>query len=324
MTYCVIPAALDRKLGRTLRRMYADDPSVTVLVDRRVGDRRGGADRRSQTPAVTPSALERRKVKNLDGRRVAPRRAMVVPAAPLPLPRRAQRHADRLQWVTRLEPSAQRVERLARTRLICLAQAGDRAALEAVCLSCFNQVYTFLRLALGDSETAEELTNEVFSDVVEGLSGFHVANEPFHVGIARIMLAHVAGHPVGQRLMGDPAIDADPVGPSLPSGAESGGFAPLDALSDAELVLLVERLPTTQRQVLLLRYQMGLGIGEIALVTGMSPDAVRRYLTRALEVLDGKLSLLSRPSRSASRNPMTRLLRLGPVLRERTYAVSAW
>jgi RNA polymerase sigma-70 factor (ECF subfamily) len=320
MTYCVIPAALDRKLGPTLRRLFADNPSVTVLVDRRAGDRRAGVDRRAQAPATMLPVLDRRRVRNPDGRRVGQRRAMVVPAAPLPLPRRAQRHADCLQWVTRLEPSTQGVERAERERLVGLAQAGDQAALEAVCLSCFDQVYTFLRLAVGDGDTAEELANEVFTEVVEDISRFNDAHEPFHVGLARILLARVPAEPIRQR----PAGDLDSIVPSLPGSAGRDGFAPLDALTDAELVLLIERLPAMQRQALLLRYQMGLRIGEIAAVTGLSPDAVRRYLTRGLEVLDGKLTLLSRPSRSASRNSMTRLCRLGPVLRERKYAVPAW
>jgi RNA polymerase sigma-70 factor, ECF subfamily len=323
MTYCVIPAELARKLGGALRRRYADDSAVKVIVDRRFGDRRGGGDRRSQTIATMPPALDRRLARNPDGRRVAPRRAMVVPAEPQPLPRRAQRYADRIRWVTRLEPSIQHVEDVEAARLICLAQTGDRGALQALYLSSFDRVYTFLRLTLGDNDVAEELTNEVFGEVVEDLAGYEISSEPFRVWIARVMLARAAAHTVGQRVNGA-ALEADPVDPELRNAADSEDLAPLDALTDAELVLLIESLPTTQRQVLLLRYQMGLSIGEVAAVSGMSPDAVRQYHTRALEVLDGKLSFLSRPSRSASRNSMTRLRRLGPVLRERKYAMTAW
>lgn len=41
MIYCVIPAALADELHETLLAYYADDPNVTVIVDRRKGDRRG-------------------------------------------------------------------------------------------------------------------------------------------------------------------------------------------------------------------------------------------------------------------------------------------
>ena len=40
MIYCVIPAPLEDELFDKLTRYYADDPNVTVIVDRRKGSRR--------------------------------------------------------------------------------------------------------------------------------------------------------------------------------------------------------------------------------------------------------------------------------------------
>ncbi len=40
MIYCVVPAALADELYDRLVAYYADDPAVTVIVDRRKGDRR--------------------------------------------------------------------------------------------------------------------------------------------------------------------------------------------------------------------------------------------------------------------------------------------
>jgi hypothetical protein len=40
LIYCVIPAALADELHDTLVAYYADDPNVTVIVDRRKGERR--------------------------------------------------------------------------------------------------------------------------------------------------------------------------------------------------------------------------------------------------------------------------------------------
>ena len=45
MIYCVVPEALSAELFEKLERYYADDPNVTVIVDRREGpDRRSGKD----------------------------------------------------------------------------------------------------------------------------------------------------------------------------------------------------------------------------------------------------------------------------------------
>ena len=61
MIYCVVPAALADELYDKLVAYYADDSSVSVIVDRRKGERRtrgenGGGkrqlrDRRQRTPA---------------------------------------------------------------------------------------------------------------------------------------------------------------------------------------------------------------------------------------------------------------------------------
>lgn len=42
MIYCVVPEALADDLLEKLTRYYADDPNVTVIVDRRKASRREG------------------------------------------------------------------------------------------------------------------------------------------------------------------------------------------------------------------------------------------------------------------------------------------
>ena len=44
MIYCVVPAALADELYDKLVAYYADDPNVTVIVDRRKGERRTRGD----------------------------------------------------------------------------------------------------------------------------------------------------------------------------------------------------------------------------------------------------------------------------------------
>jgi hypothetical protein len=43
LIYCVVPAALAGELYDKLVAYYADDPNVTVIVDRRKGERRARA-----------------------------------------------------------------------------------------------------------------------------------------------------------------------------------------------------------------------------------------------------------------------------------------
>jgi hypothetical protein len=57
MIYCVVPEALADELLPKLTEYYADDPNVTVIVDRRKRDRRGSGD---TVDAATAEQRERR------------------------------------------------------------------------------------------------------------------------------------------------------------------------------------------------------------------------------------------------------------------------
>lgn len=61
MIYCVVPAALADELFDKLTDYYADDPNVTVIVDRRQGERRtrgsdGGGKRQLRDRRQRPAA----------------------------------------------------------------------------------------------------------------------------------------------------------------------------------------------------------------------------------------------------------------------------
>jgi hypothetical protein len=62
--YCVVPEALEGELFDKLTRYYADDPNVTVIVDRRKGGRReptsgagGQRERRDRRRARVPGEM---------------------------------------------------------------------------------------------------------------------------------------------------------------------------------------------------------------------------------------------------------------------------
>jgi hypothetical protein len=61
--YCVVPEALEEELFEKLTTYYADDPNVTVIVDRRKSERRGVGD--------DPSEAEQRERRDRRRARVA-------------------------------------------------------------------------------------------------------------------------------------------------------------------------------------------------------------------------------------------------------------
>ena len=65
MIYCVVPEPLADELFGKLEAYYADDPNVTVIVDRRRSDRRAGEDRRAdRRNGASPLAAGRRAVRD--------------------------------------------------------------------------------------------------------------------------------------------------------------------------------------------------------------------------------------------------------------------
>lgn len=61
MIYCVVPRPLVDELHDKLVQRYADEENVTVIVDRRVADRRA---REARYEALAPEVQERRKVRD--------------------------------------------------------------------------------------------------------------------------------------------------------------------------------------------------------------------------------------------------------------------
>jgi hypothetical protein len=66
MIYCVVPEPLADELLPKLEAYYADDPNVTVIVERRRSERRSGVDDRRTTGRDndTPLADGRREVRD--------------------------------------------------------------------------------------------------------------------------------------------------------------------------------------------------------------------------------------------------------------------
>lgn len=60
MIYCVIPPELEADLFDKLTAHYADDPNVTVIVDRRKGERRRRAD---ESPDISRRRVRDRRQK---------------------------------------------------------------------------------------------------------------------------------------------------------------------------------------------------------------------------------------------------------------------
>jgi len=320
--YCIIPAELADDLHEGLRDFYREDPGIQVVVEQRETDRRRRTDRR-QGAAITPAEAERRRLRAKSGRRVEERRAALKPADAPKLPTQAEAHRERLRFVERDEPSTLVREDADTARMVMRIQAGDKELLGPLYLRYFDRVYAYLRITLQDAHEAEDAAQAVFMRVLEALPGYERREVPFRAWLFRI----VRNDAINRLRQRQRVTLEDPVELAERSERATPATGPdeLDWIGDAKLLSLVERLPLSQRQVVVLRYMMEFNTVEIGELIGRSPEAVRQLHHRAMRFLRQRVSREEEEesggySRS-QRKAVTRLPRHSPVLSARKRAV---
>ena len=317
--YCVVPRDLAAKLHEHLRRQWRDDPSLTVIVERRGDERR--ADDRRQAPLEAPRQ-ERRTVRNLTGRRVADRRALTVLTLERPaMPRRAKAHADRLVFIERFEPTEQTQLDIDSDRLVIAAQQGDKPAVGELYMRYFDRVYGYTRMALRDPHEAEDVTQQVFANVIQAIPGYEVRpGMPFRAWLFRV--ARNALLDVVRQRRRTSVEDPEQIHYRCDAGAREETETMLTWLSDTDLSIFVERLPVAQREALILRFMLDMGTDEIAAVLERTPKAVRRLQERAIKTLEERLIAIGRKPLRRSRTPMWVRLKPAPVASARRFALA--
>lgn len=316
--YCIIPADLADELHESLRAFFRDEPGVQVVVEQRSTDRRARGDRR-QARAVDVER-ERRELKARSGRRVEQRRASQRPVDPPALPESAEPFAKRLLFVERDEPTSLAREDADTARMVVRIQKGEKDLVGPLYLRYFDRVYAYLRITLQDSHEAEDAAQAVFMRVLEALPGYERRDVPFRAWLFRIVRNDAINRLRQRQRLTVEAPDelaerGERVGAAAPAGEDA-----IDWIGDARLLAMVERLPLSQRQVVVLRYMMDFNTVEIAELIDRSPEAVRQLHHRAMRYLRQRIT---RPEeeetgyRRSQRKAVTRLPRHSPVLHAR-------
>ena len=132
----------------------------------------------------------------------------------------------------------------------------------------WGDIVAFLRVRTRDDHRAEELAQQVFADAAVGLEDD-----------GRPALAWL--YTVARRRFADEARRRTTAGKlRLPARLEA-----YDSHARAALLGVFERLPESQRRVVLLKLVRGLPFGEVASRLGISEEAARMRFSRALRQL---------------------------------------
>jgi RNA polymerase sigma-70 factor (ECF subfamily) len=189
----------------------------------------------------------------------------------------------------------------------------------------FDRVYRYLRIGLHDEHEAEDITQTVFVKVFSSLGRYERrGKQPFRAWLFRIVRNELISE-VRKRhavVAEDPEI-IDYLRSDVEAEVEvaESDRGVLDWITDRELGLFVERLPLAQRQVLVLRFMVGMSPDETAAVLGRSSTDVRTLQYRALEFLRARLQAVGREPRGGGYVSWRRPCRQAQVLRNRRFAL---
>ncbi len=207
-------------------------------------------------------------------------------------PAEVRREADRLAATGRGERFRRR--RLEHSRgaedivltAIASAKQGDEDAMRFLYLRYADNIYGYVCSIVGDEHEAEDLTQQIFAKLMTALVRYEPRSVPFSAWILRI--AHNASI---DHLRARRAVPCEDVrSPALEDASMARERA-------QDLQAAMAKLPKEQRDVIVLRFVLGLAPREIAERIGRSEDAVHGLQHRGRITLRRELTALqSAPS----------------------------
>jgi RNA polymerase sigma-70 factor, ECF subfamily len=198
-----------------------------------------------------------------------------------------RRTADRIEGGT--ERRFRRKRRLDRSReaealtlrAVRRAQAGDGDAIRFLYLHYADNVYGYVCSIVRDEHDAEDVTQQIFFKLLTSLERYEPSSVPFSAWILRVAHNAAIDHLRGRR-----AIPCEEV------RSIDEAFSEIGRERWGDLRAALDTLPRDQRQVVMLRFVVGLSPTEIAERIGRTEDAVHALQHRGRRRLRAELALL--------------------------------
>ncbi len=147
----------------------------------------------------------------------------------------------------------------------------------------FAQVYGYIAKRVGDRDTAQDLTSDVFHKALANLHSFEWRGVPFAGWLLRIASNMI----VDRSKRGAREITGQDDLADLPDPGAKPSLVEADECK--RLCLLVDQLPPDQRRVIGMRFAEEKSIREIAQTLGRTEGAVKQLQFRALQNLRSRM-----------------------------------
>jgi RNA polymerase sigma-70 factor, ECF subfamily len=166
---------------------------------------------------------------------------------------------------------------------VARAKDGDPDALRFLYLRYADNVYGYVCSIVRDEHEAEDVTQHIFAKLLVGLQRYEPRVVPFSAWILRVAHNAAIDHVRSRRAV--PLEEVRPLDAPDDSAGSRERFA--------DLCLALDALPAEQRDVIVLRFLVGLSPGEIAERLGRSEDAVHGLQHRGRRRLRSEMLALA-------------------------------
>lgn len=171
------------------------------------------------------------------------------------------------------------------------ARLGDQTALADLYDWYMPRIYRYAMARLGNTAEAEDLTEEVFLKMLGAISDFRWKDVPFSSWLFRIAHNHVATHFRRAAQRGGPTSE---LSEEMVDWRAGPAATVEERITMEEVRLATAALPEAQREVIELRFAVGLSISETAKALGKREGNVKALQHKAV----AKLQRVLVPDRS--------------------------
>ena len=158
------------------------------------------------------------------------------------------------------------------------ARSGDQQALAELYDLYFPRIYRYMVARTGDPTEAEDVTEDVFVKMLGAIGAFEWREVPFAAWLFRIARNQLVSYARknGAHRQDTPLVD------SIPDPAPDPFIRVEDKLSFEQIFGLAHSLPPAQREVLWLRFAVGLSVGDTARTLGKLENNVKVLQHKAI------------------------------------------
>jgi RNA polymerase sigma-70 factor (ECF subfamily) len=164
--------------------------------------------------------------------------------------------------------------------LIRRAQDGETIVVSEIYDRYQRSIFRYLYYRVGDQQTAEDLTSEVFLRMIEKISLYQEQRTSFQAWLFQIARNISIDYYRKMKVRSTTTLEEDH--PEM-------GEQPLELinreLTSEKLCQALVELPETQRDVIVMRFVVGMPIGEVAETLHKTEDSIKGLQRRALIAL---------------------------------------